>query len=113
MSELTGIFARGKLLAYMKVTDRFKDANGVYIEKEVHLLGIEREVRDSFGQVRASTLALVIPDDKLKDNEFMSSARNLTGKIVEIGLSGYTDYSKSRRPFISKNAICVNLDNVA
>lgn len=53
MSELTGIFARGKLLGYMKVTDRFKDANGVHVEKEVHLLGIEREVRDSFGQACA------------------------------------------------------------
>lgn len=109
MSELTGIFARGKLLGYQKITDRYKDANQVQQEKEVHLLGIEREVRDSFGQARASTLALVIPTEKLKDNEFMSSFRNLTGQIVEIGLSGYTDYSKSRRPFISNDAKIISL----
>lgn len=109
MSELTGIFARGKLLGYAKVVDKYNDSHGVQQSKEVHLLGIERETFGKFGEIRQSTLPLVIPAEKLNDQEFMLDVRQFIGHTIEIGLSGYTDYSKSRRPYISNDAKIISL----
>ena len=111
MSELTGIFARGKLLGYAQVTDQYKDANGVMQNKLVDLIGVEREMVGKFGESRHTTLALVIPTEKMKDNEFMSAIRNSIGHIIEVGLSGYTDYSKSRRPYIANDAKIISLES--
>lgn len=113
MSELTGIFARGVFLGYKEAEDRYTDAQGQLKIKKVHLLGIERELTGQFGESRKTTLILNIPEEKMKDTEFLSALRMAQGCMIEVGLSGYTDYSKSRRPFVANNAICVNLDNVA
>lgn len=113
MSELTGIFARGVFLGYKESEDRYTDAQGQLQIKKVHLIGIERELKGQFGEIRKTTLLLNIPVEKMKDMEFVSNLRMAQGCMVEIGLSGYTDYSKSRRPFVSNDAICLILDNVA
>lgn len=113
MSELTGIFARGVFLGYKEAEDRYTDAQGQLQIKKVHLLGIERELTGQFGESRKTTLVLHIPAEKMKDSEFMSTLRMAQGRMIEVGLSGYTDYSKSRRPFVSNDAVCLILDNVA
>lgn len=113
MSESTGIFARGIFLGYKESEDRFTDSQGQQQVRKVYLIGIERELIGQFGEPRKSTLVLSIPTEKMKDSHFLSSLRTAQGHLVEIGLSGYTDYSKSRRPFVSNDASCVVLDDVA
>ncbi len=111
MSELTGIFARGVFLGYKETEDRYTDAQGQLQIKKVHLIGIERELTGQFGESRKATLVLNIPAEKMKDQNFMSDLRMAQGHMVEVGLSGYTDFSKFRRPFVSNDAICLILDN--
>ncbi len=107
----TGIFCRGILLGVMDKPYSYVDKKSGEVKSGVaHLLGLERNYRGSFGEERAITEALRIPEELYKNAAFIGSITPAIGAMVEVPLSGYQDYP-DRRHFITKEAkitVCGN-----
>lgn len=99
----TGIFCRGVLLGYAKFEEQYRDKQGQIQVKAVHALGVSKTVKGRFGEVRESTQQILLSDQLLKNPAFMSSVRSSVGSMIEILLSGYSDFNN--RPYVSNDAI--------
>lgn len=107
----TGIFCRGILLGVMDKPYSYVDKKSGEVKSGVaHLLGVERNYKGNFGEERAITEALRIPEELYKSAAFIGSISPAIGAMIEVPLSGYQDYP-DRRHFITKDAkitICGN-----
>lgn len=93
MSDLNGILCRGVLLGYVKVPDNYKDkTTQQMVVRDAHLLGVERDAIGRFGEARKVTVQLHIPDELMKHKDFLDDISICQGRIVEIPLSGYSDF---------------------
>jgi hypothetical protein len=111
MDELNGILCRGVLLGYGQVPDNYKDKSGSMVMRQAHLLGVERDSVGRFGEKRKTTIQLHIPDDLVKNQNFMNSVSAFIGHVVEVPLSGYSDFSK--RLFLSNDSRIFSLTSTS
>lgn len=92
-NQLNGILCRGVLLGYTKVPDNYKDkTTQQMVMRDAHLLGVERDSIGRFGEARKVTVQLHIPDELMKHKDFLDDISICQGRIVEIPLSGYSDF---------------------
>lgn len=97
-----GILCRGVLLGYAKFPEQYRNKAGEIVNKDVHALGVEKTIKGRFGEIRQVTQQLLLPEVLMKNREFMNSISVNMGKVVEIPLSGYSDFNN--RPYISNDA---------
>lgn len=101
--HLDGIVCRGTLLGYAKVDDSYTDKQTKQrIQRDAHLVGVERISCGRFREIRKVTVQLRIPDELVKDGRFFNQVEDLMGQTVEIPLSGYSDFQN--RLYISNDA---------
>lgn len=99
----TGIFCRGILLGYAKFNEQYRDKSGQVVQKEIHALGIEKTIKGRFGETRQVTQQILLSNELMKDSMFLGTVSNNIGVMVEIPLSGYTDFHD--RPYVSNDAV--------
>jgi hypothetical protein len=105
MSTATGIFCRGVLLGYAKFVEQYRDKQGQIVSKDIHALGLEKTIKGTFGEVRQVTQKLILSDALMKDTKFLGDIGSAVGQMVEIPLSGYTDFHD--RPYVSNDAVVI------
>ena len=99
----TGIFCRGILLGYAKFTEQYRDKSGQVVQKEIHALGVEKKIKGRFGENRDVTQQVLLSNELMKDSMFLGTVSANIGQMVEIPLSGYTDFHD--RPYVSNDAV--------
>jgi hypothetical protein len=105
-TQLTGIFCRGVLLGDAKFVEHYRDKSTQQIvSKDIHAIGIEKTIKGGFGEVREVTQKLILSDALMKDTKFLSDIGSHIGQMVEIPLSGYTDFHG--RPYVSNDAVVI------
>ena len=107
-TQLTGIFCRGVLLGYAKFAEQYRDKQGQIVAKEIHAIGIEKTIKGRFGEVRQVTQQLILSDALMKDAKFLGDIGSSIGQMVEIPLSGYTDFHD--RPYVSNDAVVIPVE---
>lgn len=107
MEHINGPFMRGTLLGYLKTPDNYKDKGGELVKRDAHLLGIECDATGRFGEKRKVTYSLNIGEALMKNMAFVNSISQFQGHIVEVPLSGYSDFSK--RLYLANDAQIISL----
>lgn len=104
---MTGIICRGVLLGYAKFDEQYRDKQGAIQTKTIHALGFEKLIKGRFGEERHVTQQVLVPDVLVKNSTFMNSVGPAMNSMVEIQLSGYSDFNN--RPYASNEASLVIL----
>jgi hypothetical protein len=81
---ITGLLMRGVLVGTKQINDKWKNQDGVWVDKFVTVVGIETEFTNGFGRVQKYTQELHLFENKLNDAAFMQSLVENNQNLVEI-----------------------------
>lgn len=100
----TGFICRGVLVGYRKQEETYVEkSTGQVKTVTVHLMGLLRNYTNKYGRPAEMVVDLRIPNKLADDGKFISSIDRYYEMMIEVQLSGLTDYP-AKRHFLDVDA---------